>query len=149
MRCKTKLPGVLMTGLVMGLVMGLVTGAAADAAAKTAKQEALDDGARQLTADEIAGRIVGTTVTARRGDKEFLFHYSEDNVLSGRMIDGDWSDTGYYGIADNDRVCLSMSHDEGRLRCVSLLEVDGRLVKFDSAGEKTFELLDIQDGNQL
>lgn len=131
------------------LALALLVIPAAGAGAATAKQEALDDGAKQLTSDEIADRIVDTTVTARVGDKQFLFYYSEDNVLSGRMIDGDWSDTGYYGIADNDRVCLSMSKDVGRLRCLSLLEVDGQLMKFNSAGEKTFELLEFQDGNQL
>lgn len=131
------------------LVLALLVLPAAGAVAATEKQEALDAGARQLASDEIVDRIVDKTVTARLGDKRFMFHYSEDNVLSGEMIGGDWSDSGYYGIADNDRVCLSMSNDEGRLRCVSVLEVDGRLVKYNSAGEKTFELLEFQDGNQL
>lgn len=131
------------------VVLALMVLPAAGAVAATEKQEALDTGARQLTSEQIADRIVDKTVTARLGDKRFLFHYSEDNVLTGEMIDGDWSDTGYYGIADNDRVCLSMSKDEGRLRCLSLLEVDGQLIKYNSAGKKTFELLEFQDGNQL
>ncbi len=131
------------------MVLALLVPPAAGAMAATDKQEALDAGARQLTSEQIADRIVDKTVTARLGDKRFMFHYSKDNVLTGEMIGGDWSDTGYYGIADNDRVCLSMSNDEGRLRCLSLLEVDGRLVKYNSAGEKTFELLEFQDGNRL
>lgn len=131
------------------VVLTLLVLPAAGAMAATEKQEALDAGARQLTSEQIADRIVDKTVTARLGDKRFMFHYSKDNVLTGEMIGGDWSDTGYYGIADNDRVCLSMSNDEGRLRCLSLLEVDGRLVKYNSAGEKTFELLEFQDGNRL
>lgn len=131
------------------MVFALLVLPAAGAMAATDKQEALDAGARQLTSEQIADRIVDKTVTARLGDKRFMFHYSKDNVLTGKMIGGDWSDTGYYGIADNDRVCLSMSNDEGRLRCLSLLEVDGRLVKYNSAGEKTFELLEFQDGNRL
>lgn len=131
------------------VVLTLLVLPAAGAMAATEKQEALDAGARQLTSEQIADRIVDKTVTARLGDKRFMFHYSKDNVLTGEMISGDWSDTGYYGIADNDRVCLSMSNDEGRLRCLSLLEVDGRLVKYNSAGEKTFELLEFQDGNRL
>lgn len=135
--------------LLNNLVLALLVMSAAGAVAATEKQEAIGAGARELTSDQIADRIVDKTVTARLGDKRFKFHYSEDNVLSGEMINGDWSDTGYYGIADNDRVCLSMSSDEGRLRCVSVLEVDGRLVKYNSAGEKTFELLEFQDGNQL
>lgn len=131
------------------LALALLVLPAAGVAGTTTQQEALEAGAEQLTSDEIADRIVDKTVTARLGDKKFMFYYSEDNVLTGTMVGGDWSDTGYYGIADNDRVCLSMSKDDGRLRCLSLLEVDGQLTKFNAAGEKTFELLEFQDGNQL
>lgn len=118
----------------------------AGAAAETAQAMAIKAGATQLTADEIADRIVGKTVTAVSGKKRFLFHYSRDNVLSGKLIGGKWSDTGYYGITDDNRVCLSMSRDKGRLRCLTLLDQGGAVSKYNVAGKMIFELLKFQDG---
>jgi hypothetical protein len=116
-------------------------------AAETAKEKAMNAGAKQLTADEISDLIVGKTVTASSGGKKFFFHYSKDNVLSGKLIGGDWSDTGYYGITDDNRVCLSISKDKGRLRCLTLLRApDGTLKKYNVGGDMTFELLEIQEG---
>lgn len=62
-------------------------------------EEALGNGAKQLTADEIAGRLVGNTGTwvAPSGDKKIAIHYGEDNVLTGKLLGGDWSGKGYYG----------------------------------------------------
>lgn len=130
--------------LVLSMLM-----AATGAAAASEQEAAMEAGAKQLTADEIAELIVGKTVTAKSGEKRFLFHYADDNVLSGKLIDGDWSDTGYYGITDDDRVCLSITKDQGRLRCLTLLESDGTVKKYNVDGDMTFELLEIQDGNQL
>jgi hypothetical protein len=78
-----------------------------------------------------------------------LFYYSDDNVLSGKLIGGDWSDTGYYGITDDDRVCLSITKDKGRLRCLTLLKWDGSVKKYDTNGNMTFELLGFEEGNHL
>lgn len=128
------------------LAFVLLAASSFGAAAQTDEQIALNTGAQKLTADEIAELLVGRTVTAKSGEKNFLFHYSEDNVLSGKLIDGDWSDAGYYGITDEDQVCLSMSKDKGRLRCVTLLELGGTVRKYDAKGNMTFELLKFQDG---
>jgi len=126
-----------------------VTGAMSIAAkAETPLEAALVDGT-PLTSDEIAEMIVGYTVTARAGDKTFMFYYSPENVLTGRMVDGAWSDIGYYGITDDDRVCLSMTPDAGRLRCMTLVATEGVVQKFDAAGDLTFELLAFADGNRL
>jgi hypothetical protein len=124
----------------------LTTGMVTPALAETELEAALANGGKQLTADQIAARIVGKTVTAALGEKRFLFHYSNDNVLSGRLLDGDWSDTGYYGITDDDRVCLSMTNDNHRLRCLVLVEQGGTIRKYNSDGEATFELLEVRDG---
>ena len=126
-----------------------ITGVAvssAGAAAETAREKAIEAGASQLSADQIADRIVGKTVTAAAGDKRFLFHYSADNVLSGMLIGGGWSDTGYYGITDDNRVCLSMSQDKGRLRCLTLLEQNGAVKKYRTDGKMSFELLEYNEG---
>lgn len=113
------------------------------------QQEAIQQGAVQMTSEEIEALIVGNTVTAKSGDKVFYFHYSADNVLSGKLVGGDWSDSGYYGITDEDKVCLSMTKDKGRLRCLTLMKLDGSVQKYNSKGKMTFELLEIQTGNHL
>ncbi|RTR02045.1 hypothetical protein [Halomonas nitroreducens] len=133
----------------MGTLLVSILVATAGTASSSEQEAAMQAGATQLTSDEIAELIVGKTVTAKSGDKRFLFHYSEDNVLSGKMIDGDWSDTGYYGITDDDRVCLSMTNDQGRLRCLTLLKADDTVKKYNADGDMTFELLEFQEGNQL
>ena len=116
--------------------------------AQTPLEAAIADGT-PLTSDEISELIVGQTVTARAGENTVLFYYSPENVLTGRMVDGAWIDTGYYGIADDNRVCLSMTPDAGRLRCMTLVAIDGVVQKFNAIGELTFELLAFEDGDQL
>lgn len=135
--------------LIGTLAFAVLAGSTVGAAAETAREKALDAGATQLTSDEIANLIVGKTVTAKSGEKKFLFYYSDDNVLSGKLIGGDWSDTGYYGITDDDRVCLSITKDKGRLRCLTLLKSDGSVKKYDVNGNMTFELLGFEEGNHL
>ena len=135
----------------IGLLAGIAVMAAAPLAqAGTAMQKALAEGAERLTAEEIADLLVGNTVKARAGNKRFLFHYSTDNVISGKLVGGDWSDEGYYGIADTDQVCLSITKDEGRLRCITLLRhEDGVVRKYNAEGAMTFELLEVEEGNML
>lgn len=135
--------------LIGTLAFAALAGLTVSAAAETAREKALNAGATQLTSDEIANLIVGKTVTAKSGEKKFLFYYSDDNVLSGKLIGGDWSDTGYYGITDDDRVCLSITKDKGRLRCLTLLKWDGSVKKYDTNGNMTFELLEFEEGNHL
>ena len=135
--------------LIGALTLAVLAILSTDANAQTEQEKAITAGAKQLTSEEIAGLVVGKTVTARSGEKKFYFHYSEDNVLSGKLIGGDWSGAGYYGITDDDRLCLSMSKDKGRLRCVTLLRVDGSVRKYNVDGKMTFELLEFRDGNQL
>ena len=142
MTLKTTIIGTLAAVGFMTLAQGAMAG--------SDLENALDAGATRLTAEEIAGLVVGKTVKARAGDKEFLFHYATDNVILGRLIGGDWSDQGYYGIADTDQVCLSISKDQGRLRCITLLRhEDGVVRKYNSQGEMTFELLEFDEGNML
>jgi hypothetical protein len=128
------------------IAAALVLGLAGPALAGSQLEDALANGGTQLSADQIAERIVGKTVAAALGEKRFLFHYSADNVLSGQLVGGGWSDAGYYGITDDNRVCLSMTKDKGRLRCLTLIEQDGHLRKYNAAGKATFELLEFRDG---
>ena len=117
--------------------------------AESALQAAVKSGATQLTSEEIEVLLVGNTVDAKSGDKEFYFYYSEGNNLHGQLKGGGWSDTGYYGITDDDRICLSMTKDKGRLRCLTLMKLNGDVKKYDVDGKLTFELLEFQSGNHL
>ncbi len=106
-------------------------------AGATEQQAALDAGAKRLNSDQIAERFVGKTVTfvSASGDKKFLIHYGEDNNVAGKMMGGDWSDTGYYAVANDDSICLSWNgSDKGRLRCMAVLVVDGVVKKYKADG---------------
>lgn len=109
-------------------------------------EAALAGGGERLSSEEIADLIVGKTVSAKLGDKRFLFFYGPDNVLSGQLVGGNWSDEGFYGITDDDRVCVSMTKDTGRLRCLTLVRQGDQLRKYTADGSASFELLEFQNG---
>ena len=132
-----------------GVAIILMMSASQSVFAESALQAARKTGATQLAAEDIEVLLVGNTVKAESGEKEFYFHYSEDNILSGEMIGGRWSDVGYYGITDDDRICLSMSQDMGRLRCLTLMNLNGVVRKYDVDGKMSFELVEFQPGNHL
>ena len=134
---------------IAGAAVILMTAASHTLSADNTMKAAEKTGATRLTAEDIEVLLVGNTVKAKSGEKVFNFYYSEDNVLSGKMIGGDWSDTGYYGITDDDRICLSMSNDKGRLRCLTLMKSNEVIKKYTVDGKMTFELLEIQSGNHL
>jgi hypothetical protein len=131
---------------------GLLVASSFGAAAETAKEKALSDGAKQLSSNEIVERIAGKTVTfvTAAGDKKFLVYYSEDNAIAGKMIGGNWSDTGFYGIADNNTICLSWNgSDKPRLRCMHVLLVDGVMKKFTADGSLSGSIVKFEDGKIL
>ncbi len=132
----------------------LLTAASFSAAANwvSAKEKALNAGAQQLTSDEIADRFAGKTVTfvSASGDKKFLIYYSRGNVIAGKMVGGTWSDTGFYGIADNNTICLSWNgSDKPRLRCMHVLLIDGVVKKFASDGSLSGSIVKFEDGKIL
>ncbi|MCL7940578.1 hypothetical protein M8009_09740 [Halomonas sp. ATCH28] len=138
--------------LIMTLASILLASASSSLAAGTAIKEVLDNGAQQLTADEIAEQFVGKTGTwlSPSGDRKMAIHYGEDNDLQGEQIGGDWSATGYYGITDNDSICVSWDgRDEGRLRCLDVLVVDGVVTKFNADGSLNGTYEGFEDGNTL
>lgn len=112
--------------------------------ADTELSNATAAGGEVLTAEEIAVLLPGSSVTARSGEKIFEFRYSTDNVLRGELQGGGWSDTGFYGITDTNQVCVSMSKDKGRLRCLTIVRQDGVVRKYNAAGKMTFELLTVK-----
>lgn len=133
--------------LVGALILLVMVSSSFGAATVTAHERAINSGAKQLTADEVDDLLVGGTAKARSGEKMFMFHYSRDNVLSAKLVGGDWSGTGYYGITDDNRVCVSMAKDKGRLRCITLLrDPDGTVKKYNIDGVMTFEIIETQEG---
>lgn len=136
--------------LAIGLVTLLaVSPSAYSTSGNTDRARAIEAGAVALSSDEIAELLVGHTLTARTGQKTFLFYYGSHNDLAGKLIDGSWSDSGYYGINDENEVCLSISKDRGRLRCISLLRFNGVIRKYNAAGKMTFEIVKVEAGNRL
>lgn len=118
-------------------------------AAGTALESALASGATPMTADEIAARLVdhtGTWVDAA-GEKTVLVYYGPDNDLHGQLVGGDWNGTGLYGVTDDGRVCISWDGiDNGRLRCLDVLRVDGTITKYNADGSLNGTYEGFQDG---
>ncbi len=119
------------------------------AAAESAKEKALSEGAKQLTSNEIAERFAGKTVTfvSASGDKKVLVYYDHDNNIAGKKVGGGWSDTGFYGVADDDSICLSwIGRDKHRLRCLDVLVVDGIVHKFRADGSLSGSIVKFEEG---
>jgi hypothetical protein len=140
------------TTLIGTLAFVVLATSSFSAAAESDKEVALAKGAKQLTASEISERLAGKTVTfvSASGDKKFLIYYSADNDVAGKMIGGNWSDTGFYGIADNNTICLSWNgSDKPRLRCMHVLLVDGVVKKFTADGSLSGSIVKFEDGKIL
>lgn len=134
--------------LIATVILFVASMAAFAGAAENARDKAIEAGATQLGSDEIAERFSGKTVTfARPDEKVFLVHYGPDNAVSGSMVGGDWSDTGYWAVTNADSICLSWSQsDKGRLRCFDVLLVDGVAKKFNPDGTLAGDLEKFEDG---
>ena len=146
----TKMP--LLAMLAFVALAGWSFGAVGDAAAGSDREAALAKGATQLTAEEIAARFAGKTVTfaAAGGGKRFLIYYGRDNDAVGKKIGGGWSDSGFYAVADNDTICLSWDNrDKPRLRCMHVLLVDGVLQKFKADGSLSGSIEKLEEGKIL
>ncbi len=110
------------------------------ASAETDIEEALNNGAERLNADQIAELLIGNTVTATSGDKRFRFFYDPNNVVSGELANGGWNGAGSFAITDTNQICVSMAADKGRYRCMTVLRVGRSIQKFNTDGKRTFEL---------
>jgi len=114
-----------------------LAGTSYGAQAGSAMRKALDNGATRLTADQIADRFVGRTGiwVSGSGDKKIAIYYGKKNDLSAEKVGGGWTANGYYGIANDDSICISWAgKDKGRLRCLDVLVVDGVVTKFNVDG---------------
>jgi len=129
--------------------LAALTLSATAASADTAMQEALDNGAELLKSDEIASMFTGKTATfvSASGDKKVLVHYGTDNSIHGKMVGGDWQGEGFYGVANDDQICLSWEgRDAGRLRCLNVLVIHGVAHKFRADGSLMGRIVAWEDG---
>lgn len=130
----------------------LAAALASPALAETAMEKALAAGAERLTADEIAARLAGKTVTFERaasGDR-FLVYYDEGNGTLIRKVGGDKVIEGFYAVTVNDHVCFGAEGDEPmRLRCVTVLMIDDMLHKFELDGSLRGRIVEQVDGNSV
>lgn len=138
-----------MKAILLGAAMPAYLLLTGQALADSEQQAAIERGADQLSSEEIEALVVGNTVTAKAGEKVFNFFYGTDNVISGELVGGSWAGTGYYGVTDQDSVCLSMAQDKGRLRCMTIMKQNGALRKYSATGKLTFELIEVRTGNRL
>ena len=105
--------------------------------AGSALESALARGGTRLNADQIAERLVGNTGTWVSADsrKRIAIYYGRNNDLRAVKVGGGWTGSGYYGIADTDDICISWNgRDNGRLRCLTVVLIDGAVTKFNADG---------------
>lgn len=121
------------------------------ASADTTLQAALDGDAERLAADGIAERFVGRTGTwvSADGTREIEIFCGEDNALSASPVDGDKQMSGFYGITDTDRMCISWNGGNGRLRCLDVVESDGTIAKYNANGSLNGTYAQFTDGRSF
>lgn len=133
------------------LVGALVAAAlATPALAETAMEKALAAGAERMTADEIAERLAGKTVTfefASTGDRVLVFYDGANGVLI-RKIGSDAVVQGFYAVSAADHICLGTKGDEPiRLRCLNVLLIDDQMHKFEIDGSLRGRVVEEVAGN--
>ena len=121
-------------------------------AGSSAYGHALGQGGEALSADQIEEQFVGRTGTwvSASGGKKIRIYYGDDNNLEGRQVGGDWSDTGYYGVADDGSICISWDGiDAGRLRCLKVVIDEGTVFKFNADGSRNGRYISFDDGRSF
>lgn len=135
----------------IGLAAGfLLLGGAPGALAGSEIEDALEAGAIRLSAEEIATRLTGKTVTfvsAKSGDR-YLVYYGADNETAGRKVGAEAVLTGFHAVTDRDQICLGwQGPDLPRLRCLDVLLIDGTMHKFKADGSLSGHISEIADGD--
>jgi hypothetical protein len=121
------------------------------ASADNTLQSALDGDAEQLVANEIAERFVGQTGTWVSGDgaRKIEIFYGEDNALFASPVDEAKQRSGFYGITDTDRICISWDGGNDRLRCLDVVESDGTVAKYNANGSLNGTYAQFTDGRSF
>lgn len=137
----------------IALLTGLaITALATSAFAGSDLDQAIKAGAKRLTADEIAERLTGKTVTfvsAKTGDS-FLIYYGQGNETMGMKVGGNSSNMGFHAVTDRDQICLGWEgRDLPKLRCMDVLLIDGVIHKFGADGSLSGRIIEYADGNTM
>lgn len=138
----------------LSVVMGILFTAslASAASAETQMEKALADGAKRMTADEIAERLAGKTVTFERaasGDQFYVFYDGTNGTLI-KKVGTDKVMEGFYAFSLADHVCVGLKGDQPiRLRCVNVLLVDGEMQKYELDGSLRGRIIEEAQGNLM
>lgn len=130
----------------------VLAGMAATALAATEMEQALTEGGKRMTSDEIAERLAGRTVTFESASSgaRFLVYYDGAN---GTLLKPPGSDDvmeGFYAVDLADHICLGMRSDAPiRLRCVNVVLIDGMMHKFELDGSLRGRVIDEAEGNHV
>jgi hypothetical protein len=137
--------------ILIALLAGLaMAGLSTSAHAGSDFDAAIKAGAERLSAEEIAKRLTGKTVTFvfAANDARFLVYYGENNEVAGKPVGGETIMTGFQAVTDRDQICLGWEGRElPRLRCMDVVLIDGVMHKFDAAGSLMGRVIDIAEGN--
>ncbi len=113
-------------------------------------EDALTNGATQLTAEEIDERLADKTVTFENlntGAKA-LAYYDGHNGIILKLDGSDETLAGFYATDLADHVCLGVHGDAPmRLRCVNVLLIDGVMHKFELDGSLRGRIIEEVAGN--
>jgi len=130
----------------------VAAGLAAGASAATEMEQALANGAVQMTADEITERLASKTVTfenATSGAKTLVYYDGENGTLL-QPVGSDNVIEGFYAVDLADHICLGVHGDEPmRLRCVNVLLIDGQMHKFELDGSLRGRVIEEVSGNLM
>jgi len=115
-------------------------------------EQTMANGGKQLNSDDLAKRFADQTVTfvSAKGGKRFRIYYGKSNQIVGELSGGNWTDNGFYAVADNDTICLSWEKsDRPRLRCLHVVVSEGVVSKYDATGKLSGSIAKFEAGNRL
>lgn len=127
-------------------------GLATAAVAESDMERALTNGAKTMTADEIAERLAGKTVTFERastGDK-VLVYYDKANGMLIKKVGSDDVFEGFYAVSLANHVCFGAKGNKPiRLRCVNVLLINDLMHKFELDGSLRGRVVKEIEGNLM
>ncbi|MEM7223685.1 MAG: hypothetical protein AAF495_11935 [Pseudomonadota bacterium] len=133
--------------LIGALALGSLTAMPAMA---SQMEDALANGARKLTAEEITKRLADKTVTFENlnSGAKVLVYYDGENGTILKPVGSNQTLTGFYATDLSDHVCVGIKGDAPmRLRCVNVLLIDGVMHKFELDGSLRGRIIEEVAGN--
>ena len=141
----TKVLRTLFGAIVIGCLSAMPAGA-------SALEDALTNGATRLAAEEISNRLADRTVTFENLNTgaKVLVYYDGENGTILKPIGSDQTLTGFYATDLSDHICVGVHGDAPmRLRCVSVLLIEGVMHKFELDGSLRGRIIEEVSGNVI